>query len=223
LIVTNSYGTALKLKMYYNKETDIVIHPILDSWYKVIDPAIVKTKLNELGINYPYILTVATQEPRKNLDKTINAFINVKKDSGLSAFKLLLIGSKGWKSEKVEELMQLHSQDVFKLGYIDDDMMPYLYNGAHLFVFPSSYEGFGMPAKEAMLCGLPVITSDITELREATSNNAVYIDPFDQKAFEKAISAAIKKPKSATLLIPDKPADQLDKFVPAIVNLKNAF
>jgi glycosyltransferase involved in cell wall biosynthesis len=193
VIVSNSEGTAEKLKKYYHKETNIIVHPLIDRWYKKIDQSVVKNKLKELSINYPYLLTVATHEPRKNLEKTIRAFIGLKKKGLLKDHKLVLVGSKGWKSEKLEFLMKIYSNDIIKMGYIPDDMMPYLYNGAELFVFPSSYEGFGMPVREALLCGIPVVTTDIPELREASYNSSIYINPEHIDQFQEAIMSSLNR------------------------------
>ena len=186
-IISNSYGTAAKLKTYFNLGTDLVIHPIVDPWYKIVDKQLVDQKLKELSITSPYLLSVATQEPRKNLDKTINAFMSLKKNGHLPDHKLLLIGSKGWKSESIDELLDLHKDHVKHLGYVPDENMPYLYSGADLFVFPSSYEGFGIPVREAMLCGIPVVTTDTPELREASFHQATYINLSEPKVFENAI------------------------------------
>jgi len=79
VIISNSYGTAAKLKLYFNMDSQLIIHPIMDNWFEVLDKVLVQSKLNDLSIHYPYILTVATQEPRKNLDKTIKAFVSLKK------------------------------------------------------------------------------------------------------------------------------------------------
>jgi glycosyltransferase involved in cell wall biosynthesis len=212
VVISNSYGTAAKLKRYFNVDTDLVIHPIIDNWYKILNKTEVVNKLYNLSINNPFILTVATQEPRKNLDKTINAFISLKKSGDLNDYKLLLIGSKGWKSDNINELLKTYADDVISLGYTPDELMPYLYNGADLFVFPSSYEGFGMPVREAMLCGTQVITTDIPELREATYGKATYINPENNGQFENAISQALKHKK--ILSVGDlKNDDQLNKLM----------
>ena len=223
IIISNSSGTAAKLKQYFNKDTNLIIHPIIDQWYGLLNPDAVKEKLNELGIKFPFVLTVATREPRKNLDKTINAFISIKKKGLLSEHKLLLIGSKGWKSEEVDALITQYSHDVKQLGFTEDEIMPYLYNGADVFVFPSLYEGFGMPVREAMICGTPVVTSDIDELREATMNSAIYINPADNEQFENAILQALKTKyvyKTDLAKQIKFTADDRDKLLPLLKELK---
>lgn len=191
-IISNSFGTAKKLETYYKKSSDLVIYPIIDDWYKVLNKDEVTNRLKELNVTFPYILTVATEEPRKNLIKTIQAFISLKKRNKISAHKLLLVGSKGWKSESLLSLIS-NNPDIIRMGYISDEMMPYLYNGADIFVFPSKYEGFGIPPREALLCGTNVIVSDIPELREATFNAGTYIDPENETAYEHAILETLSR------------------------------
>lgn len=194
-IITNSKGTAEKVKKYFNRKTDVIFYPVIDNWFTKLDAELVKQELKKLNINYPYILSVATQEPRKNLDKTINAFIYLKKKGELNNYKLLLIGGKGWKSTEIELLISSFSNDIISLGYVSDSILPFLYNGANLFVFPSKYEGFGMPPREAMLCETRVLVTDIPELREATYGLADYINNLDEESFGGKILESISEGK----------------------------
>lgn len=214
-IITNSYGTAQKVEKYFNKKTDIVVYPIIDKYFKVLDKEDVRQKLVNLKITSPYILAVATQEPRKNLTKTIGAFTSLKKEGEIPLHKLLLVGSKGWKSEEIKQLIN-DNEEIVSMGYIDDDTMPYLYNGADVFVFPSKYEGFGMPPREALLCGTGAIVTDIPELREATCGLAKYIDPEDDYLFQVAILEEIKDKGSVFFKENAECKDQLEKLIPLI-------
>lgn len=214
-IITNSYGTAQKVEQYFKKKTDIVVYPIIDKYFKILDKDQVKQKLAVLKITSPYILTVATQEPRKNLIKTISAFISLKHDGEISSHKLLLVGSKGWRSEELQKLIDQHDE-IISMGYIEDETMPYLYNGADVFVFPSKYEGFGMPPREALLCGASVVVADIPELREATCGLARYIDPEDKHLFKHAILDGIKDKGNVFFRENAGCKDQLEKLIPLI-------
>ena len=217
-IITNSNGTAEKVEKYFNRKTDVIFYPIIDDGFIKLDTKAVKKELEKLKINYSYILSVATQEPRKNLDKTINAFIYLKKKGELKNCKLLLIGSKGWKSAKIDLLISSYSNDIISLGYINDSMLPFLYNGTELFVFPSKYEGFGMPPREAMLCGAKVLVTDIPELREATYELADYINDPDENSFGNKILQSIAEGKvySKEELESIATYDQCNKIVPLI-------
>jgi glycosyltransferase involved in cell wall biosynthesis len=221
VIISNSQGTADKLKQYYGISTNVVINPIIDEWYKKLDKNDVKVKLLQMDLNFPYVLTVATREPRKNLDKTISAFLSIKKSGFLPSHKLVLVGSKGWKSDIIDELTLKNADIIVQLGYTADEMMPYLYNGADAFVFPSIYEGFGMPVREALLCDVPVITSDLPELREASYNKAIYINPQDNEEFKKAIVRSVSIKHDNLLGSVVNPATEQLKQLLSILNIGN--
>lgn len=217
LIISNSYGTAAKLEKYFGRKTDLVIHPLIDKWYRVIDKPTVKAELQKLNVSYPYILSVATQEPRKNLDKTILAFISLKKKGLLKDYKLLLVGGRGWKYTEISKLIDENKEDVVTLGYTPDELMPYLYNGADLFVFPSSYEGYGMPVREAMLCGVKVVTTNIPELREASFHLGRYIDSSDPEILAEAISGALHDPYQVSDPRGLEDNDQIEELIPTLL------
>lgn len=215
VIISNSFGTAEKLEKYYNRKSDLVIYPIIDSWYRVIDRALVAQRLKELKVNFPYILTVATEEPRKNLVKTIEAFIALKKENRIPFHKLLLVGSRGWKSENLTNLIS-DNADIIRMGYISDENMPYLYNGADVFVFPSKYEGFGIPPRESLFCGTQVIVSDIPELREATFNKGIYINVEDDAGFKNAIVEVLDNAKTMEEFATITAEDQVEHLIPLL-------
>lgn len=212
-VISNSFATANKLKKWYNRQVDLVIYHKIEPFFKPLDSNEVRNKLLQNGISFPYLLTVATQEPRKNLDKTIGAFLSLKKRGYLPVHKLLLVGSKGWKYEQVQELIDANKNDIIQLGYVDDKMLPYLYNGTDAFIFPSRYEGFGTPPREALLCGAKVIVSDIEELKESTFGSATYINPADGEQLQQAILDAVKAESyEEKHIIPNK--DELHKLIP---------
>lgn len=220
-IITNSNATAEKVKKYFKTNTDVVFYPVIDKWLMKMDAEVVKEELEKLHINYPYILSVATQEPRKNLDKTINAFIYLKKKGELKNYKLLLIGAKGWKSDQIQALISSFSRDIISFGYVSDSILPFLYNGTKLFVLPSKYEGFGTPPREAMVCGAKVLVTDIPELREATYELADYINDLDEESFGSKILQSIAEGKvySKEKLENSFAFDQRDKIIPLIRQL----
>lgn len=198
IIIANSHGTASKLKSVYSITAHHILHPPINEHYKTIEKAEVEKVLGSLKINYQYILTVATQEPRKNLDKTIVAFQLLKEQHVLQGQKLLLVGGQGWKNAALQALIN-SDEDIIQMGYVAEKYLPYIYNGASAFVFPSKYEGYGMPATEALLCGIKPIVSDIEELREATLGDAYYIDPENLNQYVAYILNAISgKPTIAT-------------------------
>jgi glycosyltransferase involved in cell wall biosynthesis len=140
--------------------------------------------------NKAYVLTVSTIEPRKNLATLLMAFSKLKSDG----FQLLIAGASGWKNSPIyreyEELGLTENQVKF-LGYIPDEDMNKLYSGALLFAFPSFYEGFGMPALEAMACGTPVISSNTSSLPEVVGDAGILLDPDDTDLWIETIRKVI--------------------------------
>jgi glycosyltransferase involved in cell wall biosynthesis len=136
----------------------------------------IKSKYN---INFPFILYVGTLEPRKNIPNLLNAFYKIKKQG--IAHKLVIAGGKGWKYKEIfETIEKLNLQnDVIFTGYVPDEDLPGLYNAADLFVYPSLYEGFGLPPLEAMQCGTPVITSNTSSLPEVVGDAGIMVNPHD--------------------------------------------
>jgi glycosyltransferase involved in cell wall biosynthesis len=147
-----------------------------------------------------YILCVGTLEPRKNLKGLIQAYAQsrAKKD-----FLLVLAGGKGWKYEHIFRLvdkLQLQERVIFT-GYVEEADLPGLYQGASLFVYPSLYEGFGLPPLEAMACGLPVIVSHTTSLPEVVGDAGVYVDPNDVEQIAFSIDTVLSDSELRRTLI----------------------
>lgn len=186
-LITNSKGTRDKIKEYWGKEVNSVFNPPTHHLFDLYDHDEVKNKLKKMGINFPYLMTVGNIEPRKNLDSTVSVFLSLKKKGFLEKYKLLIVGSKGWKSNKLESIVEDNKNIISRLGYVDFEVLPILYAGAELFLFPSKYEGFGMPVREALCCGTKVITSNIPELVEASFNLARYISNDDLIEYEQAV------------------------------------
>lgn len=143
-----------------------------------------------------YILSVGTLEPRKNLAKLVEAFallpLNI-----LNQYHLVLVGGKGWNNEELEKtIVNFNLKNrVILPGFVKDEDLPYIYNGADVFVFPSLYEGFGLPPLEAMACGVPVISSSVSSLPEVVGKAGILIDPQDERALSGAMKKIILKPQ----------------------------
>lgn len=153
--------------------------------YRVIASQVeVKEVLHKYQIEKPYILFVGTMDPRKNLVRLIKAFQIVKRQK--NDIKLVIIGNKG--ELFLEELNKLvASGDIILTGYVGEEELVCLYNGASIFAFPSLYEGFGLPILEAMACGIPVITSNVYSMPEAAGDAAILVDPENIKEIANAI------------------------------------
>ena len=125
-----------------------------------------------------FILFVGSIEPRKNLRTLLRAYLDLEGPIR-KEFKIVLVGFKGWENEEIVSLIQKLKSDVLYLGYVPDNELGKFYNLASLFVYPSFYEGFGLPPLEAMACGCPVIVSNVASLPEVCGEAVFYVDPND--------------------------------------------
>lgn len=136
---------------------------------------------NKYNLPQNYILYMGTLEPRKNIDSIIEAFALIKKQEDFDNIKLVIAGKKGWLFEDIFNLVdKLNLKDhVIFTDYVDETDKPIIYNMAKLFVFPSLYEGFGIPVLEAMASSVPVITSNMSSLPEVAGDAAILVNPKD--------------------------------------------
>jgi glycosyltransferase involved in cell wall biosynthesis len=142
------------------------------------DPSEINEKVkNRFGGSGDYVLCVGTLEPRKNYLKTLEAFkIVLKRFPGL---KLVIAGGKGWQSDQIHQkvsALQLDSSVLFP-GYVGYSDLPILYKGASAFIFPSIYEGFGLPVLEALSFNVPIAVSNVSSLPEIAGEAALKFDP----------------------------------------------
>ena len=158
-----------------------VIYEAADKRFMPADIASAKKKAAaKYGINEDYILYLGTLEPRKNVPLLLEAYKKYM-DMNLSGHRLVLAGGRGWKYEEIFRLadrLDLSKKVIFP-GYVEDEDLTDLYSAASLFVFPSKYEGFGLPVLEAMSCSIPVITSNVSSLPEVAGQAAILTDPED--------------------------------------------
>ena len=135
---------------------------------------------NRMGIKGNFILSVAFSHPHKNLSRLLQAYHILRKDKGIT-HQLLLTGNPGRDhSELVRMVRKLGiNQEVIFTGYLPDHLMPLVYQAADLFVFPSLYEGFGLPILESMACGTPVVSSNAASLPEVVGRAGILVDPHD--------------------------------------------
>lgn len=147
--------------------------------------------LERLDLPGSFFLFVGTLEPRKNVPGLLEAFAGLAR-ALRAGFPLVIAGPWGWKAEQLRELLRRHalSADVRLLGYQRDPTLAALYSACTAFVWPTFYEGFGLPPLEAMACGAPVITSQTTSLPEVVGRAGRLLDPTDAAAWTEALRAA---------------------------------
>jgi len=149
-----------------------------------------------------YILHVGTLEPRKNLARLVEAYAMTLGNCGDRTPSLVLAGYKGWYYEEIFHSIERLGlqQRVIPTGFVDDEDLPALLNGALFFVYPSLYEGFGMPVLEAMACGVPVITSNASSLPEVVGDAGLLVDPTDTDALAAALMLLLDDPERRAAL-----------------------
>ncbi|MGL5378688.1 glycosyltransferase family 4 protein [Clostridium sp.] len=183
IITVSEYSKQDILKFFNGFPADkIFVTPLAaNSSFKPLDKVFCKNFVKDtFKIDKPYILYIGGFSSRKNVRELILAFKKINKDLTIPHV-LLLGGAVKDEGQKLVQLVrELNMEDlVFFTGYLNDDILPILYNGAEAFVYPSLYEGFGLPPLEAMSCKTPVITSNLTSIPEVTGDNAILIDPFN--------------------------------------------
>jgi glycosyltransferase involved in cell wall biosynthesis len=175
VVFTNSRYTADDVAATLGIADDklVVARPGLEPWH-VADG-------DGWKLGRPYVLGIGTLEPRKNLTRLVEAWRLLRDD-----LALVLAGGEGWGSQE-----GLDDPGITKLGYVPDDDVGRLYRGAAVYVYPSLFEGFGMPVVEAMACGTPVVASSHPSLDEACGDAAVRVDPLDTAAIAAGIREAL--------------------------------
>jgi len=161
------------------------------SFEKCVDADLIAATRSKYAIpDAPYVLSLCTLEPRKNIDQTIRCFYRLVEEEKIDDLNLVLVGTKGWKFGRIFEEMgrkSIAENRIFTTGYVPDEDLSPLYSGAQMFVYPSFYEGFGLPPLEAMQCGVPVITSDTSSLPEVVGDAGIMLAPDDGDAICQAM------------------------------------
>jgi glycosyltransferase involved in cell wall biosynthesis len=172
-----------------------VVYLAADKKFKVLAQRQLKSEIPEkFNISKKFILSVGTIEPRKNFKTLIKAF-NVFKDNygGSKDYQLVIAGKTGWKSEETfdEYKKSPYKDEIIFTGEINDEDLIQMYNQASIFVYPSIFEGFGLPVLEAMSCNLPVIATNTSSIPEVYPNEEFLLDPFDEKKMAQKINLVL--------------------------------
>lgn len=179
-VICVSEGTQSRLKQVvgYLPYCEIASPAVSNLFQRVTQQEIQALKL-KYSLGDKFLLMVATAEPRKNIEKTVKVFNELKQSGKMKDITLILVGSAGWKNKKIKECIDA-SEGVYAVGYVPDKELPAFYSAADGFLFFSSYEGFGMPVREALSCQTSVLAADIPEIREAGGQYASYFKPNEE-------------------------------------------
>jgi glycosyltransferase involved in cell wall biosynthesis len=182
LTICVSNDVRVRMAMRFNiplEKMQVVHNGVGENFHPIPRGEAAAIMLQKYNIRDPYVLFVGQIKARKNVVRIIRAFAQVKRETKMP-LKLLLAGRRIWTSDGVDEAIAEEGikDEVRELGHIDLDDLPVIYSGAELFVFPSLWEGFGIPVIEAMASGTPVLTSNLSSLPEIAGDSAVLVDPY---------------------------------------------
>jgi len=189
-IITVSENTKRDLlRLFRLQEEKVqVVHTAVSGVFQPVPEERVAESLSRLGIERPYFLFVGTLEPRKNVTTIVKAFYQVQKR--LPAAQLVIVGKKGWGYQGIFETIEALGlcASVKYLGHMTEPDLVSVYNGAVALVYPSLYEGFGLPPAEAMACGTPAIASNTSSLPEVVGDAGILIDPSSEEQIASAMT-----------------------------------
>lgn len=196
LVLTISESSKKDIVEYLQVEPEKIYVTPLASRYHVDDLSTKTLEQLKYQSNFnftkPYLLFVSTIEPRKNINAIITAF-NFLKEKYKIEHDLILIGKKGWNYEPIFTAIENSpwKKQIYHLDYLSNELVALFYSKADVFVYPSHYEGFGLPVLEAMTLGSPVVTANTSSIPEVTGDAAILIDPNDPMELAEAILQVI--------------------------------
>jgi glycosyltransferase involved in cell wall biosynthesis len=200
-ILTVSYASKRDILQLFNvrPEKIVVVYNAIDAHFSVTPPEEAVARVRErYQLEHKFVLYVGNIKPHKNLVRLIEAFNELRKGD-LADLKLLIIGDEISKVPALRRAVHRHKlhKHVRFLGYLADDQLAILYRLASVFVFPSLYEGFGLPPLEAMASGTPVVTSNVSSLPEVVGDAAILVDPYDVDSIVDGLRQVLTDPARA--------------------------
>ncbi len=185
---------AIKILRIPSDRIDVIHHGVPDCYFQAT-PQEAEEVARKYQLERPYILFCATIEPRKNLDVLLDAYALLA-PSLKESFDLVVAGMAGWASQATVERLKSSGNGVRYLGYVAERDMPGLTRGATVFVYPSLYEGFGLPLAQAMAAGVPTITSGVSSMPEIAGDGALLIDPKSTEELRAAMTRLLLSPSA---------------------------
>ena len=203
-IIAVSQSTKADLQEHFEVDSGKiqVIHNGVEEEYRQrIPDEELERRLRALGLSRPYLLFVGNPKPHKNLDRVVQAYARARELAPFDA-PLVCVGDRGSQEFKIRQrALNLGLGDrVRLLGHVAQEVLPAIYQGATLFLYPTLYEGFGLPVVEAMASGVAVITSNTSALKEVAEGYAHLVDPLDVEGMAKAIARCMSDPEHRATL-----------------------
>ncbi len=195
-LLADSETTKLDIMKHFgapDQRITVVYPGVSPRFYAEYPPADLTAVKAQYGINGRYLLYVGTLQPRKNVERLIEAFAIAKRTAGFPE-RLVLAGRMGWLPEGIMRRLRDMGEAVTLAGYVPEIDLGALYAGATALVLPSLFEGFGMPVIEAMASGTPVIAANAASLPEVAGDAAVLFDPYSTAALAEALSRVCGDP-----------------------------
>jgi len=174
-ISENTRADAIRVLNLKAERVEVIYPGVAEEYFEVPEQAVQECR-RVLKLDRPYVLFVGTVEPRKNLAVLLNAWSGLKA-SLREAFELVIAGPAGWGDPAVLRRLEAGEPGVRYLGYVSEGVLPALTAGAAIFVYPSLYEGFGLPLAQALASGVAVVTSGVSSLPEVAGEAALLVDP----------------------------------------------
>jgi len=174
---------------------EVVTYGVSPCFAPASDPLEARNILRRYGIRKPYLLSVGRLNPRKNIVSMVRAFSLLKKEKPLP-HRLIIVGKEDFETRKIMEAAEKteHKEDILFTGFVPDSDLPSLYREAEVFLYPSMYEGVGLPVLEAMRSGVPVITSNTSGLKEMVGDAGILVNPLDPGEISRAILRILGDP-----------------------------
>ncbi|MEE9437510.1 MAG: glycosyltransferase family 1 protein [Saprospiraceae bacterium] len=204
-IIAISNNTKTDIIKYYNvdpKKIKVIYQPCDSIYYKDNNKKEILKTIERLDLPSQYLLYVGSIEPRKNIKSILRAYSKLSKEPQIP---LVLVGrGKKYLTQITNLIKELKLQDkVILRDDISTNDLPAIYSNAEILIYPSFYEGFGLPIVEAMLCRTPVITANTSSLKEAGGPASIYVDPYDTTAIKQAITSILEDKLLASKMIED--------------------
>ena len=178
-----------------DKKISVVHNGYNNGLFRVLEDTVkIQAVLDKYGISGPFFLYVGRLEKKKNTPALIEALALVRENNPEIKEKLVLIGNASFGFDEVKYVIEEFdlNNEVYIPGWVDEEDLPYIYNAASAFVFPTKHEGFGIPILESLACGLPTIVSDIPVLREIADDAVLYFNHNDKQDIARAMVKIIK-------------------------------